>query len=217
MMLDFSYKRNLISLYLIKVSKWMNLVMPIIVLFYKGNGLTMQDIFTLQAVYSVTLMLLEIPTGYFADVAGRRKSLLLGSFLGTIGYLVYCISDGFSGFVVAETLLGIGVSLVSGADSAMLYDTLAACKMEEKYLRFEGRITSTGNFAEAFAGITGGLLAVISLRTPFYFQAIVASVAIPAALMLREPPVHIALRKAGFRDILQIIKTGVKVFISIPI
>ena len=80
----------------------MNLVMPVIVLFYKDNGLTMQDIFTLQAVYSVTLMFLEIPTGYFADLAGRRKSLLLGSFLGSIGYLVYCISTGFSGFEIGR-------------------------------------------------------------------------------------------------------------------
>ena len=68
----FSLSRNLSCLYLVKVAKWMNLVMPIIVLFYKSNGMSMQDIFTLQAVYSFTLMMLEIPTGYFADLAGRR-------------------------------------------------------------------------------------------------------------------------------------------------
>jgi MFS family permease len=122
----FPLRRNLTCLYLVKIAKWMNLVMPIIVLFYQSNGMTMQDIFTLQAVYSVTLMFLEIPTGYFADFAGRRTSIFLGSILGFGGFLIYSLSSGFWEFVVAETILGVGMSLVSGADSAMLYDSLLA-------------------------------------------------------------------------------------------
>jgi MFS family permease len=183
----------------------MNLIMPVVVLFYKSNGMTMQDIFTLQAVYSVTLMALEIPTGYFADVAGRRTSILLGSLLGFGGYLMYSSSAGFWEFVVAETILGAGMSLVSGADSAMLYDSLASAGKGDRYTRYEGRITSFGNFAEAFAGIIGGMLAVASLRTPYYFQAGVAFLAVPAALFLREPPIHGNIRKPGFRDIGRII------------
>lgn len=203
--MPFSLRRNLTSLYLIKVAKWMNLVMPVIVLFYKSNGLTMQDIFTLQAIYSVTLMLLEIPTGYFADVAGRRTSMLLGSLFGFAGYMIYSTSTGFWQFLVAETILGIGMSLVSGADSAMLYDSLASAGASGKYTRYEGRITSFGNFSEAFAGIIGGLLAAISLRTPYFFQAGIAFLAIPAALMLREPPVHGNIKKPGLNDLVSVI------------
>ncbi len=203
--MSFSLSRNLYALYLVKVAKWMNLVMPIVVLFYKSNGMTMQDIFTLQAVYSVTLMAFEIPTGYFADSAGRRTSILLGSLFGFGGYLIYSVSGGFWEFVVAETILGVGMSLVSGADSAMLYDSLVSSRVPEKYTRLEGRITSLGNFAEALAGITGGLLAAISLRTPYFFQAGVAFLAIPAALLLTEPPVHGRVIKPGLRDIGSII------------
>ena len=151
----FSLSRNLSCLYLVKVAKWMNLVMPIIVLFYKSNGMSMQDIFTLQAVYSFTLMMLEIPTGYFADLAGRRTSILAGSVFGFGGYLIYSVSSGFWEFVIAETILGVGMSLVSGADSAMLYDSLMSAKKTDKYTRYEGRISSIGNFAEAAAGIIG--------------------------------------------------------------
>ena len=203
--MSFSLKRNLSALYLIKVAKWMNLVVPVIVLFYKSNGLTMQDIFTLQAIYSVTLMVFEIPTGYFADTSGRRTSMFAGSVLGFAGFLIYCTSSGFWQFVVAETILGIGMSLVSGADSAMLYDSLVSAGASGKYTRFEGRITSIGNFAEALAGILGGILAAISLRTPFFFQAGIAFLAIPAALILVEPPVHGNIRKPGLRDISSIV------------
>ncbi|MCX6280695.1 MAG: MFS transporter [Bacteroidetes bacterium] len=202
----FSLRRNHTSLYLVKVAKWMNLVMPIIVLFYKSNGMSMQDIFTLQAVYSFTLMVLEIPTGYFADTAGRRTSILLGSVFGFGGYLIYSISSGFWQFALAETILGCGMSLVSGADSAMLYDSLKSVGKSAKYTRYEGRITSIGNFAEAAAGIIGGLLAVASLRTPYYFQAGVAFIAIPAALFLKDPPVHGHIRKPGVRDVIKIVR-----------
>jgi MFS family permease len=200
----FSVKRNLSALYLVKIAKWMNLVMPVIVLFYKSNGLTMQDIFLLQSAYSFTLMALEIPTGYFADKVGRKTSILIGSMLGFSGYLVYSFSFGFWQFVIAEVILGVSQSLVSGADSALLYDTLIAAKQNDKYIRLEGKITSIGNFGEAFAGIIGGLLAVSSLRTPFFIQTCVALIALPAALMLKEPPIKSIRKKPGIKDIVNI-------------
>jgi MFS family permease len=197
----FSVKRNLTALYLIKIAKWMNLVMPVIVLFYKSNGLTMKDIFLLQSVYSLTLMTLEIPTGYFADRAGRKSSILIGAMLGFTGYLAYSFSFGFWQFVVAEVILGVSQSLVSGADSAMLYDTLTAAKHNDRYTQLEGRVTSIGNFGEAFAGVIGGLLAVLSLRTPFYVQTCVALIAVPAAIMLVEPPIKTIKIKPGLNEI----------------
>lgn len=183
----------------------MNLVMPVIVLFYKSNGLTMKDIFLLQSVYSLTLMTLEIPTGYFADKAGRKTSILSGATLGFTGYLVYTLSYGFWQFVLAEVILGVSQSLVSGADSAMLYDTLAAAKQNQKYTQLEGRVTSFGNFGESIAGILGGLLAVTSLRTPFFVQTCVSLIAIPAAIMLVEPPIKSIRIKPGLSDIRVII------------
>ena len=71
-----SLKKNIIALYLIKVSKWFTLVMPIIVLFYKECGLDLADIFILKSVYSIAMVSLEIPTGYLADVWGRRNCLI---------------------------------------------------------------------------------------------------------------------------------------------
>ena len=44
-------KQNILALYLIKLSKWFSLVMPIIVLFYEDHGLGLQDVFILKSVY----------------------------------------------------------------------------------------------------------------------------------------------------------------------
>jgi len=178
--------------------------MPIVVPFYESNGLSMKDIMVLQAVYSIAIVVLEIPSGYLADVIGRRKTLILGAVFGTFGFATYSFSFGFMGFLVAEIILGIGQSCISGADSAMLYDSLLEKGEENKYTRFEGRITSLGNVAEAVAGIAGGLLAGITLRTPYFAQTFVALIALPAAITLVEPTRKVPLIKAGIMEIVHI-------------
>lgn len=184
------FKKNIARLYVVKISKWFNLVMPVVVLFYQDNGMGMHEIFILKSIYSLAIVTLELPSGWMADVWGRKKTLLLGAVLGSAGFLMYSFSYGFWAFVAAEIVLGAGHSFVSGADSAMLYESLKADKKSDRYVKHEGQITSAGNFAEALAGIAAGFLAAISLRTPFYFQFVVATLAVPAALTLKEPLVQ---------------------------
>jgi len=180
--------------------------MPVVVLFYKDNGMGMQEIFTLKAIYSIAIVTMEVPSGWMADVWGRKKTLIAGGILGAMGFLVYSFSFGFWAFVIAEIVLGIGHACVSGADSAMLFDSLKASGKTNKYTKLEGQITSSGNFAEAIAGVIGGLLAAISLRTPFYFQFAVAAIAIPAAFTLVEPKIHSIEHIHSFKKIVQNIK-----------
>ncbi len=198
--------RNTIQLYLVKIAKWFNLVMPIVVLFYQENGMTMSQIFILKSIYSVAMVATELPSGYLADVWGCRKTIIWGSLLGALGMLIYSLSASFYSFVFAEIVLGIGFSFVSGADSAILYDSLKGENRENEYIKYEGSITSAGNFAEALAGVAGGLLATFSLRTPYYFQFFVACIGIPAAIMLKEPE-HILERvRLNMRQIISIVK-----------
>lgn len=200
-----SFKKNITALYLIKVSKWFTLVMPIIVLFYNECGLDLADIFILKSVYSIAMVSLEIPTGYLADVWGRRNCLIAGCIFCFFGFTNYSLSDTFLAFFMSEILLGFGQSLVSGADSALLYDTMIHYRKEESYLKYEGRVTMVGNFSEAFAGIFSGLLAAYSLRLPFYVQSGIAFIGIPAAFALTE---HAAKTKIenSFANIVKIIK-----------
>lgn len=201
-----NFPQNTIQLYFIKIAKWFNLIMPIVVLFYQENGMSMSQIFILKSVYSVAMVATELPSGYLADVWGCRKTILWGAILGAIGMLIYSFSADFYSFIFAEIVLGIGFSFISGADSAILYDSLKADNREEEYIKYEGRITSVGNFAEALAGVAGGLLATISFRTPYYFQFMVASIAIPAALMLKEPQHVLERSRLKMSEIISIIK-----------
>lgn len=135
----------------------------------------------------------------------------MGSILGSAGFLIYSFSAGFWVFVLAEIILRIGHSFVSGADSAMLFDSLKAESKRDKYTREEGRISSVGNFAEAIAGVLGGFLAAISLRTPFYFQFVVAAIAIPASITMLEPKIH---AKETIQSISKLVTTIKNSFLS---
>ncbi len=179
---------NIYYLYLIKLSKWLMLIMPVVALFYNQNGLDEFDIYLLQAIYSFSVACMEIPSGYMADVIGRKKSLILGSILGTIGFILYSLSSSFGHFLTAEIILGLGGSFISGSDSALLYDSLAESGDEHRYLQYEGRITSLGNLAETIAAVCGGLIAAfLSYRAVYVGQAMIAAIAIPASIMLVEP------------------------------
>ncbi len=152
------------------------------------------------------MVIAELPSGYLADVWGCRRTILVGAILGTIGIVIYSITSDFASFMVAEVILGVGFSFISGADSALLYDSLKSNNRENEYIKFEGSITSVGNFAEAFAGVAGGFLATISLRTPYYFQVFIAAIAIPAAFFLKEPQ-HVQEKvQLKMREIISIVK-----------
>ncbi len=185
------YLKNIYCLSLIKLSKWLMLIMPVITLFYNSNGLKEFDIYLLQAIYSLSVAILEIPSGYAADLIGRKKTILYGTILAAVGYLIYSLNSSFYGFLIAEIVLGIGGSFVSGADSALLFDTLNQADLKEKYLFFEGKITALGNAAETLAAIFGGMVAVLAgYRAVYIVQTVIAASAIPAALLLVEPVVH---------------------------
>lgn len=201
-----SVRSNIRCLYVIKMAKWFMLTMPILMLYYKDQGFSNAQSFQLKAFYSVAIVIFEIPSGYVADVLGRRKTLIIGAILGTLGFLIYATTGGFLWFLVAEITLGIGQSFISGADSALLYDTLKYHNRTDEYVKYEGRNYTVGNFSEAVAGALGGLIATWSLHLPFVFQTAIAFAAVPAALLLVEPPAEKRRESPGWADIFGIVR-----------
>ena len=206
-----SYKKkmqgNVWKLYVISILSWFMIVMPIIVLFFQENGLSMTEVMVLQTIFAVAIVVCEVPSGYFADTFGRKLSIILGTVIVACGFWLYTVSSGFWPFVVVELLLAVGASFVSGADSAMLYDSLLALGRKGEYTKSQGRMSAFGNFSEGIAGILGGLLATISLRTPFFVEAVTLSAAVPFALTLVEPKQHeYEIPEGNLKNILRITK-----------
>ena len=45
-------------------------IMPIAVPFFQSKGLSMQDVFSLQALFALVVLVTEVPSGYVADLVG---------------------------------------------------------------------------------------------------------------------------------------------------
>lgn len=195
--------------------------MPVFMLFYNDLGLELRQITLLQSTYYLTIAVFEIPSGYLSDVYGRRNTLLLGTIATAIGFGMYAFESSFTWFMVAEILLGVGMSFVSGTDSALLFETLKAGGKESQYIHHEGRVVAIGNFAEGMAGILGGLLAGWSLRYPYIGQCVISLLAVPVAASLKEIPSHINRKSQPVGAILKYLRyeakdlTGMILFSSV--
>lgn len=200
-------KSNIWKLYVIRVVGSFMLIMPVITLFFKENGLTMHDIFVLQALFAMSVIVFEIPSGYFSDRVGRKKALIIGYIFAIGGFATYSIAHGFWQFVIAEVLLGFGASFSSGTDAALLYDSLLEDGSESAYTRIEGRRFSAGLISESVASVMGGFIALISLRLPLYIETSVLILAFPVVLSITEPSVcSIKNKKSAMEGIGDIIK-----------
>lgn len=181
-------KRNLHLLSLYRVMSSSIIAMPVIVLFFQQNGLSQAEIFLLQSVFAITAVICEVPSGYFADRFGRRTSLIAGALLWSLGWIIYSFSHGFSQLAIAEVTLGIGLSFVSGADSALAYDSFLALNKKEDYRRFETRNFLWMGIGGAVTGIVGGIIGQYNLRATVISQLLLALPLIAIAWRMTEPP-----------------------------
>ncbi|MDB4126858.1 MFS transporter [Flavobacteriales bacterium] len=200
-------RHNILKMYLLKAVLWFMVAMPIIVLFFQEHSLTLTEVMILQSIYSFSVALFEIPSGFIADVFGRKRTIVLSTIFTFIGFLVFSFFGGFYAFAIAQVLVGIGGSLMSGSDSAIIYDTLLETNSKTTYTKIEGRAYAIGNFSEAFAGILGGFLAVGSIYMPIYVQTSILFFSIPIAFTLIEPSMHKENKlDRSFKAVLEVVK-----------
>lgn len=74
------YASNLPKLYAIRLLFWMHFFSAALVPFYTDwGGITLQQVFLLNAWFFLCNFLFEVPIGTVADFVGRKWSLALGS------------------------------------------------------------------------------------------------------------------------------------------
>jgi len=155
---DESLNRNVVLLYAARLCGNLIFFIPVIVIFFQRQGLSMTQVMVLQTAFALAVVGLEIPSGFFADRVGRRPSIFLGAAAVTAACVVYGTGYGFGQFLIAELLWAVGASLISGADSAILYDTLLALGREKEYQKIEGHASFLGLSGAAAAAAAGRLL-----------------------------------------------------------
>src|SRR5262249_12610670 len=118
-------ENNLWKMKALRFFYWAHLFAAVLVPFFRDwGGLDYTRIMLLNAWFWFCNFLLEVPTGTVADFYGRKMSLVLSCVMGSAAVLVYGSMPVFAVFFVAEVLFSISWTLQSGADEALVYDTL---------------------------------------------------------------------------------------------
>ncbi len=187
--------RDLRLFYVFRLLATSYLWMPIFWLYMTERGLGFDEIMLLSALYSVIVIVVEIPTGAFADRIGRRKSMMAGALALVASGLVAYVAHSLAVFACAEVLAAVSMSLCSGADSAYLYDLLAVEGRSDEYAKREGTASAWHQAGSAGAFAAGGLLGEIDLALPYLATAVVGFGAFLVALRMRDDEVQHVVKK----------------------
>ncbi|MGW3682710.1 MFS transporter [Streptomyces prasinus] len=120
------------------------LLYPVYALLFSDTGLTVWQISSLFALWSVTGVLLEVPSGVWADAVSRRLLLWLGPLLTAAGFALWVLVPSYGAFAAGFVLWGAGGALASGALEALVHDELERLDAADRYARIMGRARAAG-------------------------------------------------------------------------
>lgn len=162
---------------------------PLYALLFADTGLSDAEISVLFVVWSVVGIAAEVPSGVLADRFSRRGCLVAAGVLQAAAFAVWIAFPGFAGFAAGFVVWGLGGSLISGAQEALLYDGLAAVGADDEYARVQGWVTAAGLVAQIPAAfLATGLYAVGGYVLVGWVSVGVALGTSALAARLPEPP-----------------------------
>ncbi|MER7738722.1 MFS transporter [Streptomyces sp. NPDC096538] len=136
------------------------LLYPVYALLFSDAGLSVWQISSLFALWSVTAVVLEVPSGAWADAVSRRLLLVVGPLLTGAGFALWILMPSYAAFAAGFVLWGTGGALCSGALEALVYDELERGGASGRYARVLGRARAAGLVAVMAAmGLAGPVLA----------------------------------------------------------
>ncbi len=120
-------------------------------------GFKISDLGFLFAWFALVQIIVEVPTGYFADRYGKVLSMRIGAFLNIISCFIYVFYANPIGIYIAYTFEATGYSFFGGANEAAIHDTLQAQGKAGQYTKLFSRIQAVS------LGINAVLLALVPL------------------------------------------------------
>jgi MFS family permease len=120
-------------------------------LFFAARGLGIEPIGVLKAVYPGVWGILQTLTGLLSDRIGRKGLIVAGMWVQATGLFMVALLSGFSWWLIASILLGIG--------TAMVYPTLLAAISDAAHPTWRARSLSIYRFWRDLGYAIGALLA----------------------------------------------------------
>lgn len=183
---------------LLTATRWfpVGLVVGLVALLPLERGLTVSQTLLAFSFQGVVILVLELPTGSFADALGRRPVLIVSAVVNIAASVVILLAHSFWAFALGAALMGVFRALDSGPLEAWYVDTVHATEPGadvDGTLAAQGSVLGAGIAAGAI--VSGGLVAWhplpvgSALLLPYLVWAALNVAHLLAVLLLMEEPV----------------------------
>jgi MFS family permease len=143
------------------------------------KGFSVIETTFLMGLQEFALIFLELPTGVIADKISRRFSVMLGYIITSLPFILLPFTTSFGVAIVIFIFKAVGKALGSGADSALLYDTLIDLKRTDEYKQIKTKSVAIMMAVATFAMLVGGWMGEqgyfgLTFYIPFLLQLVAA-------------------------------------------
>jgi MFS family permease len=205
-----TFGKNIPLMYVFRLLVSMHFFGGVLIPFFLDWGqISFTQIMFLQSFFMISVVVLEVPTGAIADFFGRKTSVVLGAAATAGAVLIYASVPLYAIFFIAELFWALGFSLLSGAQDALMYDSLKCVRRERSSKEVLGRFHSCEVIGIMISAPVGSIIAhYFGLRSTMVVTVVPLLLAILIAVGLREPPRRLRER----RGYLAVVKDGVRYF-----
>src|SRR6266540_2006957 len=202
-------KKNIPLLFAFSFFDQFMIVIALWVPYLAAQGISMRQFMELQAVFAIVIVCGEVPSGLLSDQWGRKKTLLLGSVLKAISFSLLPLWSSYEGFLFYHLTMGIALSMISGGDVALLYDShLAAGGERSRGAAVLGNAKLAEQTGTAASALLGGAIVILGYRQLLWANAILSWMPMLIVLAITEPPVAVEKgkkRSGGLKEVLSTI------------
>lgn len=180
------YKKNILFYKYYVLFSGALFIWPIEVLFFQNRGMRYVDIMIVESVISIAQLIMEVPSGIVADKIGYRRSVLIGI---AAEIVAICILVGNTELVAAyiyAIIFGMGLALISGADTALLYESHVGLNQENSYIQTVRRAGMLKMWGLAVVSVVSGVLFKWNPRYPYMFSILFLFVAFGIVFQFNE-------------------------------
>ena len=165
----------------------------------------------LGVIYALThliLVILELPTGALADLMGRKKTVLLGLVVESLSWIVLSQAKNMSWLWYGYGINAIGISLSSGANTALNYDSLKELGLEKTFSKFSSKTSIIHRIGMILATFVGGYIYNYRKNLPYILFGLAAFFTSIITLFNTEP--EIDTEKFNLKNYLKQTKLGLR-------
>ena len=156
------------------------------VLLLVSDGYSLVQVGFAETVFHAVSLCAEIPSGMFADVLGRKKSLIVSCVMSMLSAVVRGFIPGFAAVCVSVGFSALSYNFISGSDSALAYDSLLEEGQEKKYDKYISTQTAIYRISNGIATLLAGVAVIMGNRNAQILSIAISAVNMVFLLFLRE-------------------------------